>query len=75
MIFEGPSCKKRKPHAEKAKKKFESVFVDDSSPDRWGRTLMDRREAAIARVEERQPTTLFETDYLLGVYDGNRMGA
>lgn len=50
------------------------IFLD-SSPDRWGRTLMDRREAAIARSEERQPKNLFETDYLLGVYDGHRMGA
>lgn len=50
------------------------IFLD-SSPDRWGRTLMDRREAAIARSEERQPRTFFETDYLLGVYDGHRMGA
>lgn len=50
------------------------IFLD-SSPDRWGRTLMDRREAAIARSEVRQPKNLFETDYLLGVYDGHRMGA
>jgi serine/threonine-protein kinase HipA len=50
------------------------IFLD-SSPDRWGRTLMDRREAAIARSEERHPKNLFETDYLLGVYDGHRMGA
>ena len=50
------------------------IFLD-SSPDRWGRTLMDRREAAIARRERRQPNNLFETDYLLGVYDGHRMGA
>lgn len=50
------------------------IFLD-SSPDRWGRTLMDRREAAIARNEDRQPKNLFETDYLLGVYDGHRMGA
>lgn len=42
------------------------IFLD-SSPDRWGRTLMDRREAAIARSEGRQPKNLFETDYLLGV--------
>jgi serine/threonine-protein kinase HipA len=46
----------------------------DSSPDRWGRRLMDRREAIIARREERKPITLMESDYLLGVYDGNRMG-
>lgn len=47
----------------------------DSSPDRWGRLLMRRREAALARQEERQQTRLFETDYLLGVYDEHRMGA
>jgi len=46
----------------------------DSSPDRWGRILMRRREAAIARQEQRNPTNLFETDYLLGVYDSHRMG-
>ena len=50
------------------------IFLD-SSPDRWGRTLMDRREAVLARMEERKPSPLFETDYLLGVFDGHRMGA
>ncbi len=50
------------------------IFLD-SSPDRWGRVLMDRREAAMARKEQRKSKTLFETDYLLGVFDGNRMGA
>lgn len=49
------------------------VFLD-SSPDRWGRILMQRREAAKARAEARKPKKLFETDYLLGVYDGHRMG-
>ena len=47
----------------------------DSSPDRWGRILMRRREAAMARNEYRTEQKLFETDYLLGVYDGHRMGA
>ncbi|MCB0625487.1 MAG: HipA domain-containing protein [Saprospiraceae bacterium] len=47
----------------------------DSSPDRWGRVLMRRREAAMARKERRQEEPLFETDYLLGVYDEYRMGA
>lgn len=47
----------------------------DSSPDRWGRMLMQRREAILARTEGRPLRTLYETDYLLGVYDGNRMGA
>lgn len=46
----------------------------DSSPDRWGRILMRRKEAASARKEQRSQKTLFETDYLLGVYDGHRMG-
>ena len=50
------------------------IFLD-SSPDRWGRILMRRREAAFARNENREEKKLFETDYLLGVYDGHRMGA
>lgn len=50
------------------------VFLD-SSPDRWGRMLMDRREAYKARQEKRKPLALLESDYLLGVYDGHRMGA
>ncbi len=47
----------------------------DSSPDRWGRLLMKRKEAAEARSEGRSPKTLRESDYLLGVFDGHRMGA
>jgi serine/threonine-protein kinase HipA len=50
------------------------IFLD-SSPDRWGRVLMKRREAALARNEARKEKTLYETDYLLGVFDGHRMGA
>ena len=50
------------------------IFLD-SSPDRWGRVLMDRREALLARRQERKARTLFETDYLLGVFDDHRMGA
>lgn len=50
------------------------VFLD-SCPDRWGRLLMQRREAVIARHEKRRAKTLFETDYLLGVHDSFRMGA
>ena len=45
------------------------IFLD-SSPDRWGRILMRRREAALARADDRAEKKLFETDYLLGVYDG-----
>ena len=47
----------------------------DSSPDRWGRTLMRRREIITARAENRPPRTLKEADFLMGIYDGNRMGA
>jgi serine/threonine-protein kinase HipA len=50
------------------------IFMD-SSPDRWGRLLMRRREAAMARLEGRKEQLLFETDYLLGVHDQHRMGA
>jgi serine/threonine-protein kinase HipA len=46
----------------------------DSSPDRWGRVLMKRREAIISRQEERKPRLLNESDFLLGVFDGTRMG-
>ncbi|HET7505416.1 MAG TPA: HipA domain-containing protein [Kofleriaceae bacterium] len=50
------------------------VFLD-SSPDRWGRVLMQRREAQLARETRRPERKLQELDYLLGVYDGHRMGA
>ena len=46
----------------------------DSSPDRWGRELMERREALLARREGRRPRALTESDYLLGVFDRYRMG-
>ncbi len=49
------------------------IFLD-SSPDRWGRLLMRRRESWQAKVEGREEKTLFESDYLLGVFDGHRMG-
>ena len=50
------------------------VFLD-SCPDRWGRVLMQRREAVLARDEKRRPRFLREIDYLLGVHDMYRMGA
>jgi len=50
------------------------VFLD-SCPDRWGRVLMQRREAAIAKQEDRAVKKLLESDFLLGVFDGHRMGA
>ncbi len=47
----------------------------DSCPDRWGRTLMQRQEAASAAREGRTPRTLITSDHLLGVCDEARMGA
>jgi serine/threonine-protein kinase HipA len=50
------------------------IFLD-SCPDRWGRTLMQRRDAILARQESRVPRRLTELDYLLGVHDTYRIGA
>lgn len=47
----------------------------DSSPDRWGRVLLDRREGLRAKEEQRPISHLHESDYLLGVFDESRMGA
>ncbi|MDR1739673.1 MAG: HipA domain-containing protein, partial [Bacteroidales bacterium] len=55
------------------KKNF-GVFTD-SAPDRWGRVLMDRRESILARMENRQRRNLNESDYLLGVFDEQRISA
>ncbi len=50
-------------------------IFSDSAPDRWGRTLMRKREARLAEKEKREQRTLHLSDYLLGVYDETRMGA
>lgn len=50
------------------------VFLD-SMPDTWGRTLMKRREAQLAKVNGTKAKTLYDIDFLLGVYDETRMGA
>ena len=50
------------------------IFAD-SSPNRWGRVLMQRREKFQADKEGRKPRKLLDSDYLLGVYDETRMGA
>lgn len=50
------------------------IFTD-SSPDRWGRVLMQRRENLQARGEQRRPRALTEWDFLLGVHDETRLGA
>ncbi len=55
-------------------KKIFGVF-SDSCPDRWGRLLMQRKEAIAAKNEVRKPKALTESEFLLGVYDETRMGA
>lgn len=50
------------------------VFTD-ASPDRWGRTLLERHAALVARAEGRPRPSLGEWEFLLGVSDVSRMGA
>lgn len=50
-------------------------ILADTTPDRWGRTLLERREALAARQEARSPRRLDDWDFLLGVSDRVRMGA
>lgn len=52
-----------------------SGAFQDCSPDRWGKRLMDRREAIEAREEGRKARNLRAWDYLVGVNDESRMGA
>ncbi len=66
-LFAGPQ------YARNGQNNF-GLFLD-SSPDRWGRVLMQRRETQKAHAEGREIRTLMESDYLLGVYDGYRIGA
>lgn len=49
------------------------VFLD-SSPDRWGQTLMKRRETLDATNEGRRPRNLYAWDYLVGVQALTRQG-
>jgi serine/threonine-protein kinase HipA len=50
------------------------IFMD-SMPDTWGRTLMKRRHAMLSKENQNPVTTLYDIDFLLGVYDPSRMGA
>lgn len=49
-------------------------LFSDASPDRWGRMLMTKRERISAGREGRKPSKLYDSDYLIGVYDKTRMG-
>ena len=46
----------------------------DALPDRWGRTLLKRREQILAEEEKRSPRNLSSFDYLMGIDDFARMG-
>ena len=46
----------------------------DALPDRWGRTLLKRREQLQAEEEKRPPRNLSSFDYLVGIDDFSRMG-
>lgn len=50
------------------------IFLD-SSPDRWGQTLMKRREALEAKDTKRPARNLYAWDFLIGVQDKTRQGA
>ena len=44
-------------------------FLEDIAPDRWGRKLLDRREALAALSEGRSPRRLMLSDHIAGVED------
>ena len=46
----------------------------DVLPDRWGRTLLKRREQLQTEEEKRAPRNLSSFDYLVGIDDFSRMG-
>ena len=46
----------------------------DALPDRWGRTLLNRRDQILAREEKRSLRRLTSFDYLVGIDDYSRMG-
>ena len=46
----------------------------DTLPDRWGRTLLNRRERVLANEEKRPIRRLTSFDYLKGIDDASRMG-
>ena len=50
------------------------IFLD-SCPDRWGQTLMKRREVVEAKQQGRARRELRAWDFFLGVQDATRMGA
>lgn len=49
------------------------IFLD-SSPYRWGQTLMKRREVLLAKDEQRNVRRLYGWDFFMGVQDLTRQG-
>ena len=50
-------------------------FLGDIAPDRWGRRLIRRKEAQLARREGRPERPLLASDFIVGAYDLTRTGA
>lgn len=67
QLYEGPL------YLDSADRPNFGLFLD-SSPGRWGRLLMRRREAVRARAEGRPERRLQEIDFVLGVHDEQRVG-
>ena len=49
-------------------------FISDCLPDRWGRTLLDRNESIVSKLENRRAKKLNDIDYLLRTNDYLRTG-
>jgi serine/threonine-protein kinase HipA len=67
QLFSGPQ------YPAPDKKNF-GIFLD-SSPDRWGQDIMKRTEAVTARLEKRKEKKILQEDFLLRVFDQQRLGA
>lgn len=50
-------------------------FIEDASPDRWGRTLLLRETRTRLKRQKQPARTLTTLDYFLAVSDVSRMGA
>lgn len=51
------------------------AFLSDSCPDRWGKALIDKREARYAKQLNRSPRVFDDFGYMVHLDDRTRMGA
>jgi len=51
------------------------AFLSDACPDRWGKALIDKREARYAKKMNRSPRAFDDFGYLVRLDDRTRMGA